>query len=80
MTMQTVGRPTRPEDVQPLDAGFASLTGGRGLLQDEIITIETTDGPVTEDGCIRPGTNAEALADPARIDAALRDHARTLGL
>lgn len=34
----------------------------RGLLQDEIITIETTDGPVTEDGCIRPGTNAEALA------------------
>lgn len=34
----------------------------RGLLQDEIITIETPDGPVTEDGCIRPGTNAEALA------------------
>ena len=26
----------------------------RGLLQDEIITIETPDGPVTEDGCIRP--------------------------
>lgn len=34
----------------------------RGLLQDEIITIETPDGPVTEDGCIRPGTHAEALA------------------
>ncbi|MCU9948692.1 thiolase family protein [Pseudomonas sp. PDM13] len=34
----------------------------RGLLQDEILTIETPDGPVTEDGCIRPGTNAEALA------------------
>ncbi|MGA4633990.1 thiolase family protein [Pseudomonas solani] len=34
----------------------------RGLLQDEIITIETPDGPVTEDGCIRPGTTAEALA------------------
>ncbi|BBP84158.1 acyl-CoA thiolase [Pseudomonas sp. Pc102] len=34
----------------------------RGLLQDEIITIETPDGPVTEDGCIRPGTSAEALA------------------
>ena len=25
-------------------------------------------------------TNAEALADPARIDAAIRDHAKTLGL
>lgn len=34
----------------------------RGLLQDEIITIETPDGPVTEDGCIRPGTTADALA------------------
>ncbi|MDP1986666.1 MAG: aminomethyl-transferring glycine dehydrogenase subunit GcvPB, partial [Phenylobacterium sp.] len=40
MTMQTVGRPTRPEDVQPLDSGFASLTGGRGLLQDEALIFE----------------------------------------
>ncbi|MBC7166431.1 aminomethyl-transferring glycine dehydrogenase subunit GcvPB [Phenylobacterium sp.] len=40
MTMQNVGRPTRPEDAQPLDGGFASLTGGRGLLQDEALIFE----------------------------------------
>ncbi|WP_342245649.1 thiolase family protein [Pseudomonas sp. OTU5201] len=34
----------------------------QGLLQDEIIAAETPDGLVTEDGCIRPGTNPEALA------------------
>lgn len=34
----------------------------QGLFVDEIITIETPDGRVEEDGCIRPGTNAEALA------------------
>ena len=40
MTMQNVGRPTRPEDAQPLDVGFTSLTGGRGLLQDEALIFE----------------------------------------
>lgn len=34
----------------------------RGLLADEIVAIDTPDGRVEEDGCIRPGTNAEALA------------------
>ncbi|WP_447590923.1 thiolase family protein [Aquipseudomonas campi] len=34
----------------------------QGLFVDEIVTIETPDGRVEEDGCIRPGTNAEALA------------------
>ena len=33
-----------------------------GAFADEIVAIETTDGTVQEDGCIRPGTNAEALA------------------
>jgi acetyl-CoA acyltransferase len=33
-----------------------------GLLADEIVTIDTADGQVSEDGCIRPGTNLEALA------------------
>jgi glycine dehydrogenase subunit 2 len=39
MTMQTVGRPTRPEgDISA--GGFASLTGGRGLVQDEPLIFE----------------------------------------
>jgi len=33
-----------------------------GAFADEIVAIETTDGTVQEDGCIRPGTSAEALA------------------
>lgn len=34
----------------------------QGLFVNEIIAIDTLDGRVEEDGCIRPGTNAEALA------------------
>ncbi|MEL0167287.1 MAG: thiolase family protein [Pseudomonadaceae bacterium] len=33
-----------------------------GLLADEIVPVTTPDGVVSEDGCIRPGTNMEALA------------------
>ncbi len=33
-----------------------------GLLADEIVPVNTPDGVVSEDGCIRPGTNMEALA------------------
>jgi len=33
-----------------------------GLLAPEIVAIDTPNGRVEEDGCIRPGTNAEALA------------------
>ncbi len=40
----------------------ASEARENGLLRDEIIAIDAPDGPVIEDGCIRPGTNAEALA------------------
>jgi glycine dehydrogenase subunit 2 len=39
MTMQTVGRPTRAED-GAAPAQFHSLTGGRGLLQDEALLFE----------------------------------------
>jgi glycine dehydrogenase subunit 2 len=39
MTMQTVGRPTRPEGSVE-SAGFTSLTGGRGLVQDEPLIFE----------------------------------------
>lgn len=34
----------------------------QGLLAAEIVPIETPTGVVGEDGCIRPGTNLEALA------------------
>lgn len=34
----------------------------RGLFVDEILPIVTPEGLVGEDGCIRPGTHAEALA------------------
>nr|WP_187808536.1 thiolase family protein [Pseudomonas alcaligenes] len=33
-----------------------------GYFKDEILAVETPDGVVVEDGCIRPGTNLEALA------------------
>ena len=32
-----------------------------GSFADEIVPIETTDGMVEEDGCIRPGTDSKAL-------------------
>ena len=33
-----------------------------GYFRDEIVAMETPDGVVSEDGCIRPGTSLEALA------------------
>lgn len=33
-----------------------------GLFADELLTIDTPQGRVDEDGCLRPGTNQEALA------------------
>lgn len=33
-----------------------------GEFMDEIVAIDTPEGTVSEDGCIRPGTNLEALA------------------
>jgi glycine dehydrogenase subunit 2 len=38
MAMSNVGRPTQPGDV--FSEGFTSLTGGRGLLQDEPLLFE----------------------------------------
>ena len=34
----------------------------RGLFLAEITAVQTPDGQLSEDGCIRPGTNLEALA------------------
>lgn len=33
-----------------------------GYFKDEILAVETPDGLVSEDGCIRPGTHLDALA------------------
>ena len=57
MTMQNVGRPTRPEGVAGAE-GHASLTGGRGLLQDEPLIFEL-DG-WTKTGVDLPPADAEA--------------------
>ena len=45
-------------------ASQAKATAARdeSRLADEIVTIETPAGTVTEDGCIRPDTSAEGLA------------------
>ncbi|MBP0592277.1 thiolase family protein [Paraburkholderia sp. LEh10] len=40
----------------------AAAAREEGRLKDEIVPIRTSAGLVTEDGCIRPGTNAQALA------------------
>lgn len=41
----------------------AAAAREQGKFKDEIVPIQTPDGLVSEDGCIRPGTNAEALAN-----------------
>ena len=40
----------------------AAAARAEGRLEDEIVPIDTANGMVAEDGCIRPGTNLEALA------------------
>ncbi|MEH6678357.1 aminomethyl-transferring glycine dehydrogenase subunit GcvPB [Phenylobacterium sp.] len=66
MTMQNVGRPTRPEDVQPLETGFASLTGGRGLLQDEALIFERDGWTKTGVDLPKADLDGSDLGDLAR--------------
>ncbi len=40
----------------------ASRARSQGLLRAELVTIRTDQGLVEEDGCIRPGTDAQTLA------------------
>ncbi|MGF7000487.1 acetyl-CoA acyltransferase [Paraburkholderia sp. GAS32] len=40
----------------------ASAAREAGRLKDEIVPIQTADGYVSEDGCIRPGTNSQGLS------------------
>lgn len=75
MTMQTVGRPTRPEG-QTESPGFTSLTGGRGLVQDEPLIFELDgwaktgvdlpDAPDAQDlaGLTRASLDLPGLSEP----------------
>jgi glycine dehydrogenase subunit 2 len=73
MTMQTVGRPTRPEGSTET-AGFQSLTGGRGLLQDEPLIFEL-------DGWTKTGVDLPAAdAEPSDLEGLLREGVDLPGL
>tara|TARA_R110000751_G_scaffold92594_1_gene181150 strand:- start:322 stop:1458 length:1137 start_codon:yes stop_codon:yes gene_type:complete len=50
------------DELAVLSHAKAAKAREEGLLADEIVPVTTPDGVVTEDGCIRPGTNLEALA------------------
>ena len=43
----------------------AAAAQAAGKLTDEIIAVDSAAGPVLQDGCLRPGTTAEALAQLA---------------
>ena len=77
--MQTVGRPTRPEGAAE-SAGHTSLTGGRGLLQDEPLLFELggwgktgVDLPGVEydasdlEGLTREGVPLPGLSEPETL-------------
>ncbi|HEX7945414.1 MAG TPA: aminomethyl-transferring glycine dehydrogenase subunit GcvPB, partial [Phenylobacterium sp.] len=70
MTMQTVGRPTRPEGVSET-TGFASLTGGRGLLQDEPLIFELGGWSKTGVDLDPPVQDASDLAGLTRASVLL---------
>ena len=53
----------RQEEIAVESHRRAADARSAGRLKDEIVPIETADGAVAEDGCIRPGTDAAALAD-----------------
>ena len=69
MTMQTVGRPTRPESPNggvTETTGFASLTGGRGLVQDEPLIFELGGWSKTGVDLDPPAHDASDLAGLTR--------------
>ncbi|MGH8437388.1 MAG: thiolase family protein [Pseudomonas sp.] len=55
---------SREEQEEMAVASHAKAATARalGYFEPEIVPIDTPDGLISEDGCIRPGTNAEALA------------------
>ena len=65
MSMNTVGRPTRPETAAN-DTAHATLTGARGLLQDEALIFEL-------DGWDKTGVDLPEASAPADdLDGLLR--------
>jgi len=64
-TMNTVGRPTTPHAVQTKPA---TLTGGRGLLQDEALIFEGDGWGKTGVDLPAPTTDAADLGDLVRRD------------
>ena len=67
MSMNNVGRPTRPEAANDSAAGHETLTGGRGLLQDEALIFEL-------DGWNKTGVDLpEAAAPSSDLAGLLRD-------
>jgi glycine dehydrogenase subunit 2 len=65
--MNTVGRPTRPEATTAANDLHATLTGGRGLLQDEALIFE-------RDGWDKTGVDMPTADRPADdLDGLLRD-------
>ncbi len=70
MTMNTVGRPTRPEGDHAA-AGFASLTGARGLLQDEPLIFELDGWSKTGVDLDSPEHDASDLAGLTRAELPL---------
>ena len=71
MSLNSVGRPTRPVSDAP-GAGFASLSGGRGLLQDEALIFERSSWTGTGVDLPEPEAGSEDLgglvrAEPLRL-------------
>jgi glycine dehydrogenase subunit 2 len=64
MTMQTIGRPTRAEAI--VDAAPATLTGGRGLLQDEALIFELGGWAKTGVDIGEPDLDASDLGELVR--------------
>lgn len=52
----------RQEEMAVESHAKAARARAEGRLRDELVGIRTEQGLVEEDGCIRPGTNLEALA------------------
>ena len=65
MSMNSVGRPTTPQG-QTAAGGFASLTGGRGLLQDEALIFEMGGWSKTGVDLPEASISADDLGDLVR--------------